>query len=394
MYESFYALKEKPFSILPDPAYLYMGRRHALAYTMLEYGIDHGAGFTVITGEVGSGKTTLIRHLLNNLGQDVTVGLISNTQREIGELLKWVLLAFRQPYDGSDKVALFDRLQNFLIDQYGKGRRTVLIIDEAQNLGGDTLEELRMLSNINADKDQLLQLVLVGQPQLQAMLRRPELEQFVQRVSSDFHIGPLNRDEVAEYIAHRLAVAGRAEPLFDAKALFVVFKVSGGIPRKINVLCDTALVYGFSQGAAVITAEIVMEMLRDKVQYGVFTPEPGAAGVVGLDGPAAVRAAPAAPGSTPVATPGAAPVPTPAHASGAASAPASASVAASTPASAATPTPAPGPTSTTAPASKSAPVPAPASTPAPAPVRPKVAEFPFDQESARQLFSSLADKKS
>jgi type II secretory pathway predicted ATPase ExeA len=322
MYEAFYNLTEKPFSILPDPAYLYLGKRHALAYTMLEYGVGHGHGFTVITGGVGCGKTTLIRHLLNNLDHDVTVGLISNTQNEVDHLLKWVLLSFDQPYDANDKVALFDQLQRFLIEQYSQGKRSVLIIDEAQNLAGDTLEELRMLSNINADKDQLLQLVLVGQPQLKAMLRRPELEQFVQRVSSDFHLAPMTEDEVAAYIRHRLAVAGRTTPLFEDKALFVIFKVSGGIPRKVNVLCDTALVYGFSEGAEMITAEIVMEMLRDKVQYGVFAPEPGSAGAVGLDAPSA------------------------------------------------------------------------ASTPAPASARPKVAEFPFDHDTARQLFSSLADKKS
>jgi len=315
MYEAFYRLSEKPFTILPDLEFLYLGKRYALAYTMLEYGVGHGAGFTVITGGVGCGKTTLIRHLLNNLGQDVTAGLISNTQKEIGELLKWVLLSFDQPYDATDKVALYDQLQRFLIDQYGKGRRTVLIIDEAQNLGGDTLEELRMLSNINADKHQLLQLVLVGQPQLKEMLHRPELEQFVQRVSSDFHIAPLTREEVSAYIGHRLGVAGRSEPLFDEKALFVIFKVSGGIPRKINVLCDTSLVYGFSQGAELITAEIVMEMLRDKARYGVF----GAA-------------------------------------------------------------------------ASSPPVPA-LGTPRPAGAPSKVADFPSDADSARQLFTTLSDKK-
>lgn len=272
MYESFYGLNERPFSILPDPSFLYLGERHSLAYTMLEYGIAHGAGFTVITGGVGCGKTTLIQHLLDNLGDDVTAGLISNTQKEIGELLKWVLLSFDLPYDADDKVALFDRLQRFLIDQYSQGKRVILIIDEAQNLAGDTLEELRMLSNINSGKHQLLQLVLVGQPQLKELLRRPELEQFVQRVSSDFHITPLTREEVAEYIRHRLAVAGRTEPLFEENALFAIFKASGGVPRRINVLCDTALVYGFSHEIKMITTKIVLEMLRDKAKYGVFNP--------------------------------------------------------------------------------------------------------------------------
>ena len=270
MYEAFYALTEKPFSIQPDPAFLYFGQRHSLAYTMLEYGVEHRAGFTVITGEVGCGKTTLIRQLLDNLDEDVTIGLISNTKNEIGELLKWVLLSFDQPYDSTDKVALFDQLQRFLIDEYGKGRRTVLIIDEAQNLAGSTLEELRMLSNINADKHQLLQLVLVGQPQLKQLLRRPELEQFAQRVSVDFHIAPLEPDEVADYIAHRLRIAGREAPLFDDAAVQRIAAVSRGVPRKINILCDTALVYGYSLEADVITRDIVEEVLKDKARYGVF----------------------------------------------------------------------------------------------------------------------------
>lgn len=275
MYEAFYELTEKPFSILPDPSFLYLGKRHSMAYTMLEYGVEHRAGFTVITGDVGCGKTTLIRHLLNNLEQDVTVGLISNTQKEIGELLKWVLLSFGQSFESNDKVALFDRLQQFLIDEYARGRRTMLIIDEAQNLAASTIEELRMLSNINADKDQLLQLVLVGQPQLKRLLRRPELEQFAQRVSADFHIGALQADEVVEYVNHRLAVAGREAMLFDDDALLRIAHSTHGVPRRINILCDTALVYGFSLEAEIITAGVVNEVLRDKARYGVVPSEDG-----------------------------------------------------------------------------------------------------------------------
>ena len=281
MYEAFYQLREKPFAILPDPGYLYFGERHTLAYTVLEYGVVHGAGFTVITGDVGCGKTTLIRHLLDSIEQDVTVGLISNTRQDIGELLKWVLLAFDQPYDSNDKVALFDQLQRFLINEYAQGRRTVLIIDEAQNLGIATLEELRMLSNINADRDQLLQMVLVGQPQLKYLLSRPELEQFAQRVSADFHIEPLTADEVGPYIRHRLQVAGREEPLFEDAAIARVAASTGGTPRKINILCDTALVYGFSQGAELIGPTIIDEVLRDKARFGVMGSSGSAKGTPG-----------------------------------------------------------------------------------------------------------------
>jgi type II secretory pathway predicted ATPase ExeA len=271
MYEAFYGLSEKPFSILPDPDYLYLGKQHSLAYTMLEYGVEQRAGFTVVTGDIGCGKTSLIRHLLNDLHHDVTVGLISNTRQEIGELLKWVLLAFDQPYDESDKVALFDRLTQYLIKQYSEGRRTVLIIDEAQNLVGDTLEELRMLSNINADKDLLLQLVLVGQPELKELLQRPELEQFTQRVSADYHLTSLNRNEVPNYINHRLAIAGREAMLFDDGAMARISEVTGAVPRKINILCDTALVYAFSQEAEFVTRKIVDEVVHDKARYGVFS---------------------------------------------------------------------------------------------------------------------------
>ena len=273
MYEAFYSLKERPFSIQPDPSYLYFGRRHRLAYTMLEYGVAHRAGFTVITGEVGCGKTTLIRHLLGKLGKDVTVGLISNTRQEISELLEWVLLSFGQPYEATKKVALFDQLQRFLVSEYQQKRRTLLIIDEAQNLGSATLEELRMLSNINVDKNQLLQMVLVGQPQLKQLLSRPELQQFAQRVAADFHIAPLSADEVPAYVQHRLWVAGRGARLFDDAALALIAEASGGRPRAINILCDRALVYGFSRQADIINASVVDEVLQDMASYGVFGPD-------------------------------------------------------------------------------------------------------------------------
>ncbi len=231
MYEAFYGLNEKPFSVQPDPSYLFLGRRHSLAYSILEYGVEQGAGLTVITGDIGCGKTTLIRHLLNHIDRDFTVGLISNTHQDIDELLRWVMLSFGLPYDAQHKVGLFDELQQFLLGEYRKGRRTVLIIDEAQNLSLSTLEELRMLSNINADKDQLLQLVLVGQPQLKDLLRRPELIQFSQRVSADFHLPRFEHEEVAQYITHRLEVAGRKEALFYSPAIELIAEASKGVPR-------------------------------------------------------------------------------------------------------------------------------------------------------------------
>ena len=271
MYEAFYGLTEKPFSIQPDPDYLFWGRAHSMAFAMLEYGIMNRAGFTVITGEIGCGKTTLIRHLLNKLDDNVTVGLVSNTQENRGELLQWVLMAFGQPFEDKSHVALYDQLHQFLINEYGKGHRTILIVDEAQNLGPKSLEELRMLSNINADKDQLLQLVLVGQPQLKDLLQRPELVQFAQRIASDFHLRTLSKDEVENYIHHRIKVAGGSKPIFTSEACRKVSDASRGIPRLINIISDTALVYGFSGGEAEISEETVDGVIRDKSEYGIFS---------------------------------------------------------------------------------------------------------------------------
>jgi general secretion pathway protein A len=271
MYEAFYGLQEKPFSIQPDPGFLFMGKRHSMAYAMLEYGVANKAGFTVISGEIGCGKTTLIRNLLNNLDEQVQIGLVSNTHQDITNLLEWIMLAFGLPYEGLSQVGLYDVFQQFLVRQYGAGKRVLLIVDEAQNLSPSALESLRVLSNINADKDQLLQVILVGQPQLKELLRRPELRQLSQRVSSHFFISPLDAAEVADYIRHRLAIAGRVDTLFTAAACARIAQLSAGIPRSINILCDTALVYGFSEELALIDVGIVDEVVRDQVEFGVFS---------------------------------------------------------------------------------------------------------------------------
>jgi putative secretion ATPase (PEP-CTERM system associated) len=275
MYEAFYGFKEKPFTLLPDPAFLYLGSKHSTAYSMLEYGLVNQAGFTVITGEVGSGKTTLIRHLLNQIDEDITIGLVSNTHREMGELLQWVLLAFGQEYKEGGRVALFDAFTQFLINQYAQNRRTVLIIDEAQNLHPQVLEELRMLSNVNADKDQVLQLILVGQPQLLGLLKRPELLQFRQRVSVDYHLSALDFTEVQSYILHRTHQAGRERAVFTKDAADLIYRASKGIPRIINVICDTALVYGFADQKKRIGPELIKSVLEDKAKSGFISYESG-----------------------------------------------------------------------------------------------------------------------
>lgn len=270
MYEAYYGLREKPFSILPDPDLIYWGQHHRLAFAMLEFGVLNSAGFTVITGEIGSGKTTLVRYLLRRLDSHLAVGLIANTPQQRPEgLLSWVMMSLNQPFEGS-YPALFRRFRQFLYDEYRKGRRVILIFDEAQNLGLEALEELRMLSNINADKYQFLQIILVGQAQLKDMLRTPQLVQFAQRVSSDFHLKPLNVREVGEYIAYRLKAVGSRGRLFSDSACKLIAEASEGIPRTINILCDTALVYGYAANAQEINVEIVTSVIQNKSYYGVL----------------------------------------------------------------------------------------------------------------------------
>ncbi|MCP3870217.1 MAG: AAA family ATPase [Gammaproteobacteria bacterium] len=274
MYEAFYGFSESPFTLLPDPSFLYLGKKHKLAYAMLEYGLFNQAGFSVITGEVGSGKTTLIHHLLNQVTDDINIGLLTNTQRNQGELLQWILLAFGQDYRAREKVELFDAFTRFVIDQYAQNKRTVLIIDEAQNLEPLVLEELRMLSNINANKDQVLQLILVGQPQLKATLRRPELEQFAQRVVVDYHLAALSQEETRAYIQHRIVHVGGDTALFSEDAADRIYQASKGIPRVINVLCQTALVYGFADQRPRIELDLVESVLQDKAEHGSLKHEP------------------------------------------------------------------------------------------------------------------------
>lgn len=273
MYEQFYGFREKPFSLLPDPSFLYLGKRHRTALAMMQYGLMNQAGFSVITGEIGSGKTTLIRRLLNEMEQDVTVGLISNTHRSFGELLQWVLMAYGLGYKGKEKVELYETFVNFLIKEYAQNRRTVLIVDEAQNLAPETLEELRMLSNVNADKNQVLQLILVGQPELRRTLQRPDLEQFAQRVSVSYHLEALTLNETPEYIRHRLAAAGGDPELFETPTHAIIWYHSRGVPRVINTLCDTALVYGYAEQKPRIDAGILHDVVRDRKMGTIFVSE-------------------------------------------------------------------------------------------------------------------------
>lgn len=264
MYEKFYGFREKPFSLLPDPGFLFPSKKHQIALTLLEYGLMNHSSFSVITGDIGTGKTTLIRHLLNQMERNMVVGLITNTHPSFGELLQWILMAFNLECDSKDKVAMYKTFMDFLIKQYAANRHTVLIVDEAQNMGPEALEELRMLSNVNSEKDQVLQVILAGQPGLRDNLRDPRLEQFAQRISVDYNLEPLNQVETLEYIHHRLGIAGGSPDIFDDDACEAVFRYSGGIPRLINLLSDTALVYGYAEQAPRIGAQLVEDVARDK----------------------------------------------------------------------------------------------------------------------------------
>lgn len=269
MYEEFYGLREKPFSLSPDPAFLFPSQKHTMALTMLEYGLMNQAPITVVTGEIGAGKTTLIRELLNRLEDDIRVGLISHTHKSFRNLLQWVSMAFGIEHRDRGEVELYENVVNFLVGEYAQGRRSVLIIDEAQNLEAGVLEELRTLSNVNADKDQVLQLVLSGQPQLRTILNRAELSQFAQRVSSSYHLGALSREETGHYIRHRTKTAGGSRDLFSEKALASIWYYSRGIPRLVNTICDTALVYGFAQNREIVDVDAVTEVVKDRRATGV-----------------------------------------------------------------------------------------------------------------------------
>lgn len=266
MYEQFYGLEKVPFANIPDPGFLYLSPQHKKGLAILQYALMARAGFCVVTGDVGAGKTTLVRKLLQSLDQPVEAGLVSNTQCDsFEELLRWILLAFDLEYRGKDKVEMYDTFVRFLIEQHEQHRPVTLIIDEAQHLGVEYLEQLRMLSNVNTEKGQILQTVLVGQPELWDLLRQPELSQFSQRISYDYFLGPLeDADTTADYIRHRLTSAGGDPDLFAPECFELIWEATGGVPRLINLVCDTALVYGYAEEQKPITPQIVEKVLTDK----------------------------------------------------------------------------------------------------------------------------------
>ena len=262
----YFGLRERPFTLLPDPDFLFWSVPHKRAFSVLEYGLMTFAPITVVTGEVGAGKTTLLQKLLQTIDNTSRVGLISNAQGNRGELLQWVLMSLDIDCDmNAPYVTKFRRFQDFVIDEYSKGHRVVLIIDEAQNLSIEGLEELRMLTNINSNKDELLQLILMGQPELRQMILRPELRQFAQRVTASYHIPAMDAESTKDYIRHRLCHVGGTGEEFTDQAMERIFLKTGGVPRLVNKLCDFSMVYTMSAELQRVNVAIVDEVLRDDI---------------------------------------------------------------------------------------------------------------------------------
>ena len=259
VYESYFGLTERPFSLAPDPRYLYLSDGHREALAHLLYGLGEGGGFVQLTGEVGTGKTTVCRTLLDQLPPEVDVAMIFNPRLTSAELIATVCDELRVAYPAGTKSlkVLVDALSRALLDTHARGRRTVLIIDEAQNLSMEVLEELRLLTNLETTRHKLLQVILIGQPELGELLQRRELRQLSQRVTARYHLHPFTYRETRAYVLHRMAIAGQQTPIFSEGALRVAHDRAAGVPRLINSVCDRALLGAFSRGKRHVTADIV-----------------------------------------------------------------------------------------------------------------------------------------
>ena len=259
MYTSFFGLNEKPFTITPDPRYLFMSERHGEGLAHLVYGVTESGGFIQLTGEIGTGKTTLVRTLLGQIPAEVDIALILNPQLTAVEFLTAICeeLGISLPEDKDSAKALVDALNHHLLDAHARGRRTILLIDEAQNLADDVLEQLRLLTNLETAKQKLLQIILIAQPELREKLSQHNLRQLSQRVTGRYHLEPLSREEADKYIDHRLRVAGALTEIFDTRARREVFRLSGGVPRVMNVICDRALLGAYSRETRIVSKRLV-----------------------------------------------------------------------------------------------------------------------------------------
>lgn len=277
-YADFFGFRERPFTLLPDPELLLWSQQYRRAFSVLEFGVMSRSPITLLTGAIGCGKTTLLRELLSHLDDTLTVGLISNAQGGRGAMIQWVLNALGQTFDhNAGYVHLFQAMQNFMIAEYAAGRRTLLIFDEAQNLSQESLEELRMLTNINTGKDEVVQLVLIGQPELRDMIRQPKLEQLAQRIAVSFHLEPLDPDTTAAFIMHRLRAVGGTGAEFTEDAMTCVHEVTRGVPRLINQFCDMALLYAWTREKHQVTRTVLGQVLADNIFFAAQAPAPSPA---------------------------------------------------------------------------------------------------------------------
>jgi type II secretory pathway predicted ATPase ExeA len=270
MYETFYGLRTKPFALLPDSDFLYPGSTHSAAYSLLEYGLLSQAPFMVLTGDPGMGKTSLLQKLISEHGEKHSIGLVTNARYDVEHLLPWILLSLGLSKKHLDQVEAYHLFSEFLIQESKQRRRVILIIDEAQSLGAELLEELRLLSNLNDGKTLKLQIILSGQPDLHTLLQRIDMTQFAQRIVVDYHLEPLSEAETGHCIRHRLQVAGGHPSLFTNKACALVHRLTRGNPRLINQVCDVALTYGFAEQARVITSKLVAQAAFDRSKGGIL----------------------------------------------------------------------------------------------------------------------------
>lgn len=296
MYESFYGLSAKPFQINPDPRFYFGSKQHRKAKAYLEYGLFHQEGFIVVTGEIGAGKTTLLRGLLNSVDRErLCIAQLVTTQLDPGETLQMIAAGFGLQMLGRSKAEVLTALEAYFLRRAGEHKRCVLIVDEAQNLCASALEELRMLSNFQLDQQALLQAFLVGQPELRDTMRRPDMEQLRQRVTAACHIDLLDLEDTRLYIEHRLHCAGASDrPSFDPPCFDALFQSSGGVPRRINLLCDRLLLRGYLMGSHHFTSEDVREVAREleAETCGVGLPETPSSSGSDEDGIAGEHAVP------------------------------------------------------------------------------------------------------
>lgn len=264
MYKAYFGLQKKPFDLLPDPDFLFLGRSHQRARLFIEHALRERSGFVLLTGEIGAGKTTIIRDMLKNCGPDIVVAKVFNTRVEPHQLLFMINDDFGLAPGTTDKASLLQALNDFLIATYAKGEQAILVIDEAQNLGADALEEVRLLSNLETDSAKLLQIILVGQPELRQIVAAPQLTQLRQRISLYTHISPLEEDETIDYIRCRLEAAGNRDAVdFSPESLAMIRQNSRGIPRLINIICDFCLLFAFSEERQTVDARLVDDVLRE-----------------------------------------------------------------------------------------------------------------------------------